>query len=203
MTSSSDTSSSNDGYKHMASPANGGTHSHEVRMDFSQHMESSRALKSDGSREHTLYDHDLVMIFPRREGGELKEPDDFTLDAFVALLTGKDRARSQRHHKVVIDPFARVLRTRRCFLDDHGRDLVQDDAENDHSEKAEQRRLLTIERLLESEYEKVVGSRQPTTELQFCELVAMAIARRVQLACGLTTRMFLSCDGDEVRRFPQ
>lgn len=192
-------SSENDTYKHMESPARGVA---DVRLDFSQHLPAG-ALKSgagsSSSRAHTLYDHDLVMIFPRREGGELKSPEAFTIDAFVALLTGKDEQRSKRHAKVVIDPFARVLRTKRCFLDDSGRDLVPDANDpGDHSEKAEQRRLVAIEHLLESEYERVIGSREPTTEVQFCELVAMAIARRVQLACGLTTRMFLSCDSDEV-----
>ncbi|GAB9469453.1 hypothetical protein Gpo141_00006732 [Globisporangium polare] len=194
----------NESYKHMESPV--GTHA--IRMDFSNHMETMTASQKDalvggipssgGVNEKTLYDHDLVMIFPRREGGELKKPEEFTINAFVALLTGKDRHRSKRHGKIMIDPFARILRTKRCFLDDAGHDPIPDDADNDHSEKAEQSRLITEERVLEDEYEKVIGSRQPTTEVLFCELVAMTIARRVQLACGLTTRMFRSCDDDEI-----
>ncbi|KAF1327051.1 Anoctamin-like protein, partial [Globisporangium splendens] len=197
MATSSD--ESNDSYKHMESPAN----VHAINMDFSA-MESApsasqRHLFGSGS-EKKLYGHDLVMIFPRREGGELKKPENFTIDAFVALLTGKDRHKSKRSGKIVIDPFARVLRTSRCYLDDMGRDLVMNEKEheNDHSERAEQRRLLTEERILEGEYEKVIGSRQATTESLFCELVAMAIARRVQLACGLTTRLFRSVDNDEI-----
>lgn len=192
---------SNESYKNMQSPA--GTHA--IRMDFSNHMETMMASQKDALAgassdvyEKTLYDHDLVMIFPRREGGELKKPEDFTIDAFVSLLTGKDHHRSKRRGKIMIDPFARVLRSKRCFLDDDGHDLIPDDADNDHSEKAEQRRLIMEERILEGEYEKVIGSRQPTTEVLFCELVAMTIARRVQLACGLTTRMFRSCDDDEI-----
>lgn len=194
------TTESNESYKHMGSPA--GTHA--IRMDFSNHMETMSASQKDplagftSPYEKTLYDHDLVMIFPRREGGEHKKPGNFTIDAFVALLTGKDRHQSTRHGNIMIDPFARILRTKRCFLDDHGHDLIPDDADNDHSEKAEQRRLITEERVLEGEYEKAIGSRHPTTEVLFCELIAMTIARRVQLACGLTTRMFRSCDDDEV-----
>uniref|UniRef100_M4B5K8 Anoctamin transmembrane domain-containing protein n=1 Tax=Hyaloperonospora arabidopsidis (strain Emoy2) TaxID=559515 RepID=M4B5K8_HYAAE len=145
----------------------------------------------------TLYDHDLVMVFPRREGGELKKPEDFTVRSFVHLFLGKDLARSQRSRTIVVDPFQRVLRTSRCFLDDHGRPVVEDTS-HDHSDASEQRRLEMQEQLLEHEYEQFIGSRQATTEAKFCELVATAVARRVQLACGLTTRLFLSCDADEV-----
>lgn len=188
---------SNESYKHMESPAN----AHSINMDFSN-MTSAASRKcledSTVTYSKTMYDHDLVMIFPRREGGELKKPEDFTVSAFVELLLGKDRHKSKRQNKIVIDPFARVLRTTRCFLDDMGHDLVVDDGGNDHSDKAEQQRLIAEERILEGEYEKEIGSREPTTEALFCELVAKSIARRVQLACGLTTRLFRSCDNDEV-----
>ncbi|KAI9920598.1 hypothetical protein PsorP6_001910 [Peronosclerospora sorghi] len=157
---------------------------------------STPTHKSFGS-EKTLYDYDLVMVFPRREGGELKKPDDFTLHSFVRLMMGKDLNRSKRAGKIVVDPFQRVLRTPRCFLDENGCDVVVE-TDNDHSETVEQRKLMKEEKLLEKEYEQFIGSKDATTETQFCELVATAIARRVQLACGLTTRMFLSCDADEI-----
>ncbi|CAH0492872.1 unnamed protein product [Peronospora farinosa] len=164
-------------------------------------MEASTSVfKSTGTplgSDKMLYDHDLVMVFPRREGGELKKPEEFTLRRFVHLMIGKDQERSKRANKIVVDPFQRVLRTPRCFLDDRGCDVVMDTS-NDHSETAEQRRLETQQQLLENEYKQFVGSTQATTETKFCELVATAISRRVQLACGLTTRMFLSCDGDEI-----
>lgn len=156
----------------------------------------SSVLHSTGS-DKTLYDHDLVMVFPRREGGELKKPDDFTLRSFVQLMLGKDPERSQRANKIVIDPFQRVLRTSRCFLDEQGCDVVLDTS-NDRSDDSEQRRLETQQQLLKNEYEQFIGDAEATTETKFCELVATSIARRVQLACGLTTRMFLSCDADEI-----
>ncbi|RLN81529.1 hypothetical protein BBJ28_00024684, partial [Nothophytophthora sp. Chile5] len=190
--------SSTASYDAFASPAN----SHAVQMDFSsmQSAASSSIFKSMGASdayENTLYDRDLVLVFPRREGGEVKKPEDFTMRSFVKLLMGKDQQNSQRLDKIVIDPFRRVLRTPRCFLDDAGCDVVMDTS-NDHGEVGEQRRLETEQQLLKTEYERFVGSTDPTTELRFCELVATAISRRVQLACGLTTRMFLSCDADEI-----
>ncbi|KAG1703865.1 hypothetical protein DVH05_006874 [Phytophthora capsici] len=185
---------STDAYDAFASPA---TNSHAVDMEFSS-MQSAKSsvLHSTGS-DKTLYDHDLVMVFPRREGGELKKPDDFTLRSFVQLMLGKDPERSQRANKIVIDPFQRVLRTSRCFLDEQGCDVVLDTS-NDHSDDSEQRRLETQQQLLKNEYEQFIGDAEATTETKFCELVATSIARRVQLACGLTTRMFLSCDADEI-----
>lgn len=193
-----------DSYDYFTSPAN----AQAVELEFSSMRDASRSARKlsglnggvvdIGGESSMLYDYDLVMIFPLRSGGEEKDPDDFTLDAFVRLLTGKDSERSQQQGRIVIDPFLRVLRTARCFLDDMGRNTVMDTT-HEHSEKAEQQRLLTEQQLLEKEYEHFIGSRGPTTEQRFCELVATSIARRVQLACGLTTRMFRSCDDDEVR----
>jgi hypothetical protein len=186
-------------YDYFTSPAN----AQAVELEFSAMRDASAGrrkltgLEAGGGTGNIMYDYDLVMIFPLRSGGEEKDPDDFTIDRFVRLLTGKDPERSQDRGRIVIDPFLRVLRTARCFLDDMGRDTIMSTA-HEHSEKAEQQRLQTEEKMLEKEYERFVGSRAPATEQRFCELVAKAIARRVQLACGLTTRMFRSCDDDEV-----
>jgi hypothetical protein len=185
---------SHEAYDAFASPAASHT---AVEMDFSSMQSASSSVFKSAASDKTLYDHDLVMVFPRREGGELKHPDNFSLRSFVQLMMGKDPERSQHANKIVVDPFQRVLRTSRCFLDDRGCDVVMDTS-NDHSELGEQRRLETQQQLLKNEYEHFVGSTEATTETQFCELVATAIARRVQLACGLTTRMFLSCDADEI-----
>ncbi|GMF28798.1 unnamed protein product [Phytophthora lilii] len=187
---------SHNAYDAFASPA--ASHA-AIEMEFSsmQSAQSSVFRSTGTTGDKTLYDHDLVMVFPRREGGELKKPDDFTLRSFVQLMMGKDLERSQRANKIVVDPFQRVLRTPRCFLDDRGVDVVMDTS-NDHSENGEQRRLETQQQLLKNEYEQFIGSTEATTETRFCELVATAISRRVQLACGLTTRMFLSCDADEI-----
>ncbi|KAL4176192.1 hypothetical protein KRP22_001146 [Phytophthora ramorum] len=181
-------------YDAFASPA--ASHA-ALEMEFSsmQSAQSSSVFRSTSDK--TLYDHDLVLVFPRRQGGELKKPDDFTLHRFVQIMLGKDPERSQRANKIVVDPFQRVLRTPRCFLDERGCDVVMDTS-NDHSEDGEQCRLETQQQLLKNEYEKFVGSAEATTETTFCELVATAVARRVQLACGLSTRMFLSCDADEI-----
>ncbi|GLE02983.1 hypothetical protein PINS_up011862 [Pythium insidiosum] len=150
---------------------------------------------NDGEKPR-LYEPDLVMIFPMRNG-ESKSDREFTVDAFVSLLMGKDQKKSQRRNKIVVDAFQRVFRTTRCYLDDQGREqLVL--KEGDHREQAEQERWAAEERLLKEEYERVIGNSDPTDEKTFCRLVAKAVARRVQLACGLTTRMFESCDQDEI-----
>ncbi|POM59522.1 Anoctamin-like protein, partial [Phytophthora palmivora] len=180
-------SSKSDTYDAFASPAA----SHAVDMEFSSMQSASSVLRSTATTsDKTLYDHDLVMVFPRREGGEQKKPDDFTLHSFVHIMMGKDPERSDRANKIVVDPFQRVLRTSRCFLDERGCDVVMDTS-NDHNEDSEQRRLETQQQLLKNEYTQFIGSSEATTETKFCELIATAIARRVQLACGLTTRMFL------------
>ncbi|KAL7692429.1 putative anoctamin [Plasmopara halstedii] len=139
--------------------------------------------------ENTMFENDLVMIFPLREGGEEKKAELFSMQAFVALLLGSDL----KHY---FCPFQRVLRTPRCFLDEHGSDTVK----TSYSESGQEteNRLESEQHFLEAEYEQFIGSTGFTTERRFCELVATAISRRVQLACGLTTRMFLSCDGDEI-----
>ncbi|CAH0478562.1 unnamed protein product [Peronospora belbahrii] len=186
-------------YDAIASPR---TKSHAaIEMDantIQKAQSSSSDFKSTGTAsEKTLYDHDLVMVFPRREGGEQKKPRDFTLESFLHLMIGKDLERSKSTNKIVVDPFQRVLRTPRCFLDDRGCDAVMETS-MDHSETGEQHRLEIQQQFLMNEYRTFIGSTEPTTETKFCELVATAISRRVQLACGLTTRMFLSCDADEI-----
>ncbi|RLN64909.1 hypothetical protein BBP00_00003151 [Phytophthora kernoviae] len=164
---------------------------HSIQVDIISKQKSASIFHKNGAvsdvYENTMFDHDLVMIFPRREGGETKKPDAFTVQAFVNLLLGEDNKRSR-------NMFQRVLRTPRCFLDDHGNDLM----ESMSDEVGDLNRSEIKRKLLEAEYETFVGSMGPTTERCFCELVATAISRRVQLACGLTTRMFVSCDGDEI-----
>jgi anoctamin-10 len=143
-----------------------------------------------------LYEYDLVMIFPLREGGESKKPHQFGIEAFVSLMMGMDLEKSRKKDKIVIDTLHRVLRTPRCYLDDHGNENFTKD--HHYGDQSEQAYLHIQKDLLEKEYEAFVGHRDITSELQFCELIATSISRRVQLACGLTTRMFRSCDNDEV-----
>lgn len=159
--------------------------------------EGHNSKHESSSADKVMYEHDLVMIFPYKDGGHEKKPEKYTVEAFVSLFMGKDYQRSAKAGMIVIDTFQRVLRTTRCYLDDHGHEvLTVNDA--DHSTRAEQERWGAEEAILIQEYETEIGSQDPTTEAKFCELVAKAVARRVQLACGLTTRMFRSCDGDEI-----
>ncbi|KAH7477222.1 Anoctamin-10 [Phytophthora ramorum] len=167
---------------------------HSIQVDFTpKNKPASIFLKYGGvsdAYENTMFEHDLVMIFPLREGGEAKRPGAFTMKTFVELLLGRDSKTSRQ-------PFQRVLRTPRCFLDDLGNDMVESTGPR-HSSTADVGTQAVEQKILEAEYEKFIGSTEPTTEQRFCELVATAISRRVQLACGLTTRMFLSCDADEI-----
>jgi hypothetical protein len=176
-------------YAAMRSPATSATPHIQIEM-----LDKTEA---SSSTDKVMYGHDLVMIFPYREGGEAKKPENFTVEAYVSLMMGKDHERSTQKGVRVIDTFQRALRTRRCYLDDQGRELLPP-SDADHSVQAQQRRWHQEEQLLTVEYEKFIGDLSPTSEAKFCELVAVSIARRVQLACGLTTRMFRSVDGDEI-----
>lgn len=139
--------------------------------------------------ENTVFENDLVMIFPLRDGGEIKKPESFSMNAFVTLLLG-DNNTNHSH------PFQRVLRTSHCFLDDHGKDLME--GISARKSGADSKRYQMECQLLEAEYKEFIRSTESTTERRFCELVATAISRRIQLACGLTSRMFVSYDGDEI-----
>ncbi|ETL43724.1 hypothetical protein F442_06048 [Phytophthora nicotianae P10297] len=163
---------------------------HSIQVELSPRSKPASIFHRFGAvsdaYENTMFENDLVMLFPIREGGELKKPELFTMQAFVTLFLGSNSKHSHR-------PFQRVLRTARCFLDEHGNDMVET-----HKGGGDCDRFDIEQQILEAEYKKFVGSTESTTECRFCELVATAISRRVQLACGLTTRMFLSVDGDEI-----
>ncbi|KAG7398976.1 hypothetical protein PHYBOEH_009969 [Phytophthora boehmeriae] len=175
----------------VVTPIDLSVNEHSIQVDIISKPKSPSIFQKNGgvsdAYENAMFDHDLVMVFPRREGGETKKPEAFTVQAFVNLLLGENNKRSR-------NLFQRVLRTPRCFLDDHGNDLM----ESMGDEVGDLSRAEIKRKLLEAEYETFVGSTEPTTERRFCELVATAISRRIQLACGLTTRMFVSCDGDEI-----
>ncbi|OWZ22412.1 Anoctamin protein [Phytophthora megakarya] len=136
---------------------------HAIQVDFMSKSKSASIFHKYGAAsdvyENTMFENDLVMIFPLREGGEIKKPEAFTKQAFVDLLLSRD-------------PFQRVLRTTRCFLDELGNDPVEAmnhgvGTSNSHEVKHQ---------LLEAEYEKFVGSAESTTEHRFCKLVATAIS---------------------------
>lgn len=185
--------------KYPAVPEISSMTSTQVSNDFSH-----RLLQKTGSGFHSLYpensdraylyDHDMVLIFARQTGGERKDPNEYSMGAFVALMLGIDEDKSRKVGYLVSDAFHRVLRTKRCFIseshvDHHDRmSLFHEFSEHFQSEQKQ----------LEKEYQAFTGSTENTTQLIFSELVASAIARRLQVTCGLTTRMFLSCDGDEI-----
>ncbi|KAK1932013.1 Anoctamin-10 [Phytophthora citrophthora] len=169
---------------------------HSIQVDFAPKKQKSGSIfqkhgAASAEYENTVFENDLVMIFPLREKGEIKKPDSFSKKAFVALLLG-DIDDDKTHH-----PFQRVLRTSRCFLDDHGKDLMAEISPR-KSGVGDSNSLEMGRQLLGDEYEKFIGPDKSATERKFCELVATAISRRIQLACGLTSRMFFSCDGDEI-----
>ncbi|KAL3672161.1 hypothetical protein V7S43_002824 [Phytophthora oleae] len=172
-------------------------HEHSIQVDFAPKKQKSASIfhkfgAASAEYENTMFENDLVLIFPLREGGESKKPESFDKQAFVSLLLGNTGNNTNNSHH----PFQRVLRTSRCFLDDHGKDMLAGISPRKSGAGDSARHLIKCQ-LLEAEYEKFVGSAEPT-ERRFCELVATAISRRIQLACGLTSRMFLSCDGDEI-----
>ncbi|OQR80494.1 anoctamin, partial [Thraustotheca clavata] len=144
---------------------------------------------------------DIVMIFPRRSGGELQHPNRFTQNKFVRLMLG--------WHDRIQNELKAVFRSGKCFTTDDGNPFpltkcnplstkwIKVTEINDPLHKNEyvcelQRRI----DCLREEYVNYTASNKKTTEVIFCELVATAIAKRIQLACGLSTYMDKSqnCD---------
>ncbi|RHY23296.1 hypothetical protein DYB25_007916 [Aphanomyces astaci] len=155
---------------------------------------------------------DLVMVFSLRSGGEVKHPERFTQAKFVKRMLGLCRGK-----KPVVNELKSVFRTDKCFLDDSGRpfDLspplgqdapipptnaamiaihLDDDDDNALAQSELERKMAC----LQAEYVAYVGSANDTTETKFCELVVRSMAKRLQLTCGLTVRMFKSKRGDEI-----
>ncbi|RQM25987.1 hypothetical protein B5M09_000811 [Aphanomyces astaci] len=156
---------------------------------------------------------DLVMVFSLRSGGEVKHPERFTQAKFVKRMLGLCRGK-----KPVVNELKSVFRTDKCFLDDSGRpfDLspplgqdapipptnaamiaihLDDDDDDNALAQSELERKMAC---LQAEYVAYVGSANDTTETKFCELVVRSMAKRLQLTCGLTVRMFKSKRGDEI-----
>jgi len=152
----------------------------------------SEAVESHSKSK--LYSSDLVLVFPRRQGGEIKCPENFTRTQFINKMLGIKKVENAVDYKkktIQQDPLREVFRTDRCFLNELGLPTIEAsiDADSRLNKKVE---------YLEEEYAKFVGSAESTTEVMFCELIAIAVAKRIQLACGLTTNMFESCGGDAV-----
>eukprot|EP00937_MAST-01D_sp_MAST-1D-sp2_P003828 g3828.t1 len=168
--------------------------------------------KSSALREEYSGRYDMILLFPRPTGGLKVRTgsrllgtagyEDFSQDRFVREMLGLRRdpdTGTEFIHSAV-----RVLKTPRCFLDDRGRQRVGFGGSGRVVEEAsrlgmEESQREAMKQALREEYEAGNdGSAEPTTEKRYYELVARAVARRLQLACGLTTEMFLSVDGDEI-----
>jgi hypothetical protein len=154
---------------------------------------------------------DLVMIFPRRSGGELKEPSRFTQTKFVKKMLGLYTPFSLSKKAMLQNELQSVLRTPECFIlmnglsydgsypphptGDNDDDCVDQRSVDDTQSYNELKRRMDC---LRQEYDSFIGSSQDTTEEKFCELVARAVSMRIQLTCGLTTKMFKSTNEDTV-----
>ncbi|OQR89568.1 anoctamin [Thraustotheca clavata] len=147
---------------------------------------------------------DMVMILPRRSGGEGNRPNHFTQKKFVQLMLGlKDG--SQNDLKA-------VFRSGKCFVANDGIPFTQSNPETfpsadwikateNNDPLVKDANISELQRRIEclrEEYVEYIKSSDNTTEEKFCELVARAIAKRIQLVCGLTTYMVKSQKGDMI-----
>ncbi|KDO32354.1 hypothetical protein SPRG_02832 [Saprolegnia parasitica CBS 223.65] len=146
---------------------------------------------------------DYVLELPHRSGGEVSKPDSFTQKAFVQLMLGFS-----------VTGIPAVLRTSKCFVSNDGHPFTSTNPETFAStdwvkSHNNGRSTLTqgtaanadvIRRIdcLRAEYLEYIGSSEATTEALFCELIARAVAKRIQLVCGLSTTMFHSQDGKQI-----
>jgi hypothetical protein len=55
-----------------------------------------------------------------------------------------------------------------------------------------------MRKVLEAEYIAETGSDEPTTQTRYTQVFCKSIAKRLQSTCGLSTKMKLSIDGDEI-----
>jgi hypothetical protein len=95
-----------------------------------------------------------------------------------------------------------VLKSVNCFTTPEGAPYIDEIDRHTMTptelRKAEAQQAKEMKNHLQEEYRSFVGSLDPTTTRKFHELVASAIVRRLQLSCGLSTRMKRSVDGDEI-----
>jgi len=148
--------------------------------------------RSSNTTSSTLYSSDLVLIFPKRSGGEQKNPNKFSQDRFIKKMLGLTTQKSKKEDYIQ-DELRTIFRTDRCFT-----------ADESNAFESEKSTSMSVSKKIDSlrkEYEAFVGSSANTTEVIFCELIATAIARRIQIACGLTTYMFESCREEMVCKY--
>jgi anoctamin-10 len=166
------------------------------------------------------YAADLVLLFPRREGAEIKLGRVFDQKRYVDTLLGLRRdVKANGTEDLIIDEGRRVLRSDRCFMPDPMKKTT-DAAEyklntryealvamsktisetDDPMEKDSlgRKKIAMMCEILEEEYVVGAGSEEPTTELEYGLMMCKAVVRRLQLACGLSTKMKLSIDSDEI-----
>ena len=112
-----------------------------------------------------------------------------------------------------VDTSSRILRTNRCYLSADGQrvhktasgltldaiDKEIDEEVNDVRNKAlRAEKIAAMRQYMTEEYVAETGSEKACSGEVFARLVAKSIVRRLLQACGLTTMMKYSLDGDEI-----
>ncbi|KAH9109077.1 hypothetical protein LEN26_010766 [Aphanomyces euteiches] len=129
-------------------------------------------------------DVDLVLLFNLKSGGEVKHAERFTKEKFLKRMLGLRETRKGP----AVNELKTVLKTPKCFVDDAG---VPFKTNNGSTDSVDNKMAC-----LAAEYKDFVGSDGNATEAAFCQLVARAVAKRLQLTCGLTVKMFKSKRGN-------
>jgi hypothetical protein len=168
---------------------------------------------------------DLVLVFPlRKDGKKTTDPKKHCMEAYVQQMLGlksfeqeveDEQGNKTKQTTEFMEESQKNLRTDRCFLDDNGHSMLDTHTSRNHSsagrkmsstgsslvaqtEEQKGAEIKERKRLLEDEYKTFVGDDQPTTVDKFDEMIAKSIAKRLQLACGLATRLNYSYDKDEI-----
>ena len=123
-------------------------------------------------RVHDNYDWDMVLVFPRTDGNEMKKENRYNLNSFLKCMLGLRRRGGLSHEnkdELIQDQLRLVLRSPRCFLDDDGKEIEELESAEDLNENEY---LNKCRHILHKEYVRYIGHADKTTEGQFCDLIA-------------------------------
>jgi len=167
---------------------------------------------------------DLVLLFPLCSTATDTKKSIYTKEFYVKKFLGLREVKSgDKAGEEFQDKSSCIYRTERCYLGLDGKLKITDAARMSYHQDApesrarsqtmnqahEKEQLKEKKRFLEEEYQELLdGIRQDqnsatpadqhATQREFSLLVAKAIAKRIQLGCGLSTSMSFSYDQDEI-----
>jgi len=181
---------------------------------------AAKASKRELVSEEKVFDWDFVIVIQAGSGMKLQgKQSGYTMQHFANTMVGLRQEKikgtgSRANTKVeFVDTSSRILRTNRCYMSSDGQrmhrtasGLSLDDADKAIAEEASETRkselraekIDAMRQYMFAEFEAETGSTGACSADAFANLVAKALVRRLLQACGLSTKMKYSMDGDEV-----